>query len=177
MRIPSDEFVPAQIGLTGDPLILHNMTQASKGSPIKRGTGMLVGFLLVLIVLAGLMMLYDVLCPRPAAFDQVENSFLLLMVNEAHPERVHISQMEACHQDGTYYYTVSLRVGDDPNVEQRVYYGRTFAGGSFVSEAATQELRSDYDSARTGGEQKVYTQSEIDRALAAIYDSHEKMTG
>ena len=53
MRIPSDEFVPSQIGLTNDPQILYHMNQASKDSPIKGGTGMLVGCLAALAAIIG----------------------------------------------------------------------------------------------------------------------------
>ena len=174
MRIPSNEFVPVQIGLSNDPMILKNMTEASKGSPLTGGSRLLVGYLLVLAALVGLMTLYRVLFPQPAAFDEVENTFILRMVNEVLPERLHISQMEACYQDSTHYYTVEFRVGDDPNVERWVYYGGTLVDGVFSPETAAPKLRAEYVSARTEGEQKVYTQTEIDSALASIYEFYEK---
>ena len=174
MRIPSNEFLPAQMGASPDPMIHHNLIEGSKDSPIKRGTRMLIGFLLVLAVLAGLMMLYGVLFPRQVDFDRVERSFVEDMVNRQLPKRMHISRMEACYQDDTYYYTVDFRVGDDPKVEQQVYHGFSGVDGWFDLAVAPQELRSEYDRARMEGEQRVYTQTEIDHMLASIYEYHEE---
>lgn len=160
MRIPAEEFVPAQLGATGDTMILHNMAQGSKGSGIKGRW-----ILLVLIVLAGLSLLAEVLFTSPAAFDRVESSFVLYVIDEAYPEQVRISDMEACYQGGVYYYTVMFRVGDDSHVNHRVYYGKNGAEG--VLEA---ELYAGYYSAMDGETKKVYTRNEIDSLLAACYD-------
>lgn len=43
MKIASNEFLPAQLGLTNDPLILDTMSKASKGYSIKTGTGVVIG--------------------------------------------------------------------------------------------------------------------------------------
>ena len=174
MRVPSNEFLPAQMGANPDPMIHHNLIEGSKDSPVKKGTRMLIGFLLVLAVLAGLMTLHGVLFPRRVDFDRVERDFVQGMVNEHLPERMHISRMEACYLDETYYYTVDFRVGDDPKVEQHVYYGFSGVERDFVPGIAPQELRSEYDRARIEGEQRVYTQTEIDNMLASIYEYHEK---
>ena len=174
MRLQSDEFAPAKVGLTGDPMILHHMTQASKDSPIKKGSRILIGLLLVLALLGGLMALYAVFFPRQVDFDRVEKSFVEDMVNRQLPKRMHISQMAACYLDETYYYAVDFRVGEEPDMEQHVFYGFSGVEGWFDLANAPQGLRSEYDRARIEGEQKVYTQTEIDDLLAPIYEYHEK---
>lgn len=52
MRIPTNEFAPAQLGLTNDPLILDTMNKARKGYAIKTGTGVVIGCLVFLAAVA-----------------------------------------------------------------------------------------------------------------------------
>ena len=174
MRIPTNEFLPAQMGASPDPMINQNLIEGSKESPFKRGSRMLIGFLLVLVVLAGAITLYGVLFPRQVDFARVERDFVQDMVSRQLPDRMYISRLEACYLNETYYYTVDFRIGDDPKVEQHVYHGFSGVDGWFDLESAPQELRSDYDRAREEGEQRVYTQAEIDNMLASIYEHHEK---
>lgn len=53
MRVPTNEFAPAQLGLTNDPLILDAMNKGSKGYAIKTGTGVVIGCLVFLAVIVG----------------------------------------------------------------------------------------------------------------------------
>jgi len=53
MRIEASEFAPAQLGLTNDPLILDALNKGSKGYAMKTGTGVLIGCLVFLAVIAG----------------------------------------------------------------------------------------------------------------------------
>lgn len=52
MRIPNNEFGPARLGLTNDPLILDTMNKASKGYAVKTGTGVVVGCVVFLAAVA-----------------------------------------------------------------------------------------------------------------------------
>lgn len=52
MRIPTEEFLPAQIGLTNDPMILDNMSKARKGYAIKSGIGVIIGCVVFLAAIA-----------------------------------------------------------------------------------------------------------------------------
>ena len=52
MRVPTEEFLPNQISLTNDPLILDTMNKARKGYAIKTGTGVVIGCLIFLAAVA-----------------------------------------------------------------------------------------------------------------------------
>ena len=52
MRIPINEMEPNRLGLTNDPLILDTMNKASKGYAIKTGTGVIIGCVVFLTVIA-----------------------------------------------------------------------------------------------------------------------------
>jgi len=52
MKIASNEFLPAQLELTNDPLILHTMNKASKDCSIKTGTGVIIGCVVFLAAIA-----------------------------------------------------------------------------------------------------------------------------
>ena len=51
MRVPSNEFLPAQMGLTNDPMIHHNLIQGSKD---KKKKGSTLAVVLSFLLLAGL---------------------------------------------------------------------------------------------------------------------------
>ena len=57
MRDYSEEFVPAQMGLTGDPMILHNMNQGSKDPQKKGSTNAVIACLLFLGAIVALVSL------------------------------------------------------------------------------------------------------------------------
>ena len=51
MRVPSNEFLPAQMGENPDPMIHHNLIEGSKDKHKKGSTLAVVGCLLALAVL------------------------------------------------------------------------------------------------------------------------------
>lgn len=140
MRVPSKDFVPAQVGMTDDPLILYNMTQASKESPIKGRT-----LLLLAVVSAAILTIVVVLTrlqpgnrpsPELVAKASAESAVVFLFQGQGDSiERVTAVEMV---WQGKNKYTHVTYTAKDGQTLQRVYYGSHTQGEHF--DPAAQEL-------------------------------------